>query len=198
MIGRIRGELIETDGATALVDAGGVGYEISVPHNVLAQLPLPGAEVTLLTRQIFREDGQSLYGFMTSFQRRLFDILLEVKGCGPKVALSLLGAVGEQGIVNAVTLEDPKGLVAAPGVGPRLAERIILETKDKIMQDAAIEKIGRAVISRRPVQEDELVEALLGLGYRRTEAESAAGMARDNADSLPEQIRYATQKLRKS
>ena len=115
-----------------------------------------------------------------------------------EVALSLLGAVGEQGIVNAVTLEDSKGLVAAPGVGPRLAERIILETKDKIMQDAVMEKIGRAVVSRKPVREDELVEALLGLGYRRNEAESAAGAARDNADSLPEQIRYATQMLRKS
>lgn len=196
LIGRLRGELIEATGSMALVDVAGVGYEVSMPQSVMALLPPLGEEVVLLVRQTFREDAVNLYGFLTSFQRRLFDVLLDVKGCGPKVALSLLGSVGEAGIVHAISIEDPRSLARAPGVGPRLAERIILETKDKILEEAALENIERHA-TKRPAAPDELVDALLGLGYRRSEAEAAAGAARDAASTLPEQIRFATQSLRK-
>lgn len=198
MIARLRGTLIECDGATALIDAGGVGYEVHVPQSVMALLPLPGEEATLLTRQIFREDGVTLYGFTTTFERRLFDLLLGVKGCGPKVALSLLGSIGADGIVNAVSLEDARALARAPGVGPRLAERVILEIKDKVLEEAAARRYETAMKpSRRVGASDELVDALLALGYRRNEAEAAAATAREQADNLPDQIRAATQVLRK-
>src|SRR5580693_2530186 len=175
MIARLRGTLVESDGATALIEAAGVGYEVNVPQSVMASLPPIGEEATLLTRQIFREDSVTLYGFVTPFQRRLFDLLLGVKGCGPKVALSLLGTVGEEGIVNAVSLEDARALARAPGVGPRLGERVILEIKDKVLEEAAARKYEAA--ANRPARPaaaaDELVDALLALGYRRNEAESA-------------------------
>ncbi len=190
---------MESSGGTVLIDVGGVGYEVSVPQSVLVAVPLPGEEVTLLTRQIFREDGVSLYGFVTPFQRRLFDLLLSVKGCGPKVALSLLGMVGEEAIVNAVSIEDSRVLARATGVGPRLAERVILEIKDKILEEDAARRYESAVA--RPAAAaragDELVDALIALGYRRNEAEGAAAHARESATTLPDQIRVATQSLRK-
>jgi Holliday junction DNA helicase RuvA len=198
VIARLRGTLIESDGATVLIDAGGVGYEVYVPQSVMVALPLVGEEAILLTRQIIREDSVTLYGFVTPFQRRLFDLLLSVKGCGPKVALSLLGTVGEEAIVSAVSLEDARALARAPGVGPRLAERVILEIKDKILEEAAARKYEAA--ASRPVRAavaDELVDALIALGYRRNEAEGAAIHAREQASTLPDQIRVATQSLRK-
>lgn len=198
MIARLRGTLIECDGATTLLDVGGVGYEVFVPQSVMGSLPPVGEEAILLTRQIFREDGVTLYGFVTSFERRLFDLLLSVKGCGPKVALSLLGSIGADGIVTAVSKEDAKGLARAPGVGPRLGERVILEIKDKVLEEAAYRRMEtNARTSRKSAADDELVEALIALGYRRNEAEAAAGAAREVADNLPDQIRAATQALRK-
>jgi len=198
MIGRLRGALVETDGNLVVVDCGGVGYEVSVPETVLLRMPSFGDEVTLLTRQIFREDGVSLYGFLETFQRRIFDLLMTVKGCGPKVALSLLGAVGEDAVAGAILAQDARVLTRATGVGARLAERIILELKEKIGEEQIHRKIAAAV-SAQPAASppDELVDALLSLGYRRSEAESAASEARDSADGVEEQLRHALRVLKK-
>ena len=171
MIGRLRGDLVELEGSLALVDVGGVGYEVTVPESVLVQFPNLGESVELLIRQIIREDGVTLYGFLLSFQRRLFDLLLSVKGCGPKVGLALIGQVGEDAVASAIIAQDPRVLARATGVGARLAERIILELKDKVSE----ESFQRRILSATPVRKitapaDELVDALLALGYRRTEA----------------------------
>ncbi len=154
-----------------------------MPQSVLVHLPGLGEESTLLTRQIFREDGVSLYGFTNAFQRRLFDLLLDVKGCGPKVALSLLGTLGEEGIVDAITAEDARVLARAPGVGPRLGERIILEIRDKVLEEAATRRLESSGSPSAPITnaDEELIVALLGLGYRRTEAEKAASGAPDGS-----------------
>ncbi len=190
--------MVETDGNLVVVDCGGVGYEVSVPETVLLRMPSFGDEVTLLTRQIFREDGVSLYGFLEAFQRRIFDLLMTVKGCGPKVALSLLGAVGEDAVAGAILAQDARVLTRATGVGARLAERIILELKEKIGEEQIHRKIAAAV-SAQPAASppDELVDALLSLGYRRSEAESAASEARDSADGVEEQLRHALRVLKK-
>lgn len=197
MIGRLKGELLETEGNLALVDCGGVGYEVSVPDSVLLQI-VPGEEITLLIRQIFREDGVTLYGFLESFQRRLFDLLMTVKGCGPKVALSLIGAVGEEAVAGAILAQDARVLSRAPGVGARLAERIILELKEKIGEEQFQRKVMAAAAIHVPVPAaDELVDALLALGYRRNEAESAAHDARQASDNVEEQLRHALRTLKK-
>jgi Holliday junction DNA helicase RuvA len=199
MIGRLRGELIEVEGAMAVVDVHGVGYEVTVPEAVLAQIGMPGEIVNLYIRQIFREDGVSLYGFTESFQRRLFDLLLSVKGCGPKVALALIGQVGEDAVARAILAQDARTLARASGVGARLAERIILELKDKMQELAVHQKIVAATQQRKPpaTPADELVEALMALGYRRGEAEAAAEAARENTASVPEQLKFALNQLRK-
>lgn len=198
MIGRLRGLLVEVEGAVAVVECGGVGYEVSLPEAVLVQLPAPGEPVDLLTRQIFREDGVSLYGFIHSFQRRLFDLLLTVKGCGPRVALALLGQVGEETVAGAILAQDSKVLSRATGVGTKLAERIVLELKDKIQEESVMRKIQAAMPAGRAaiVVEDELLEALLTLGYGRREAEAAADDARGEA-GLPDQLKAALRSLQR-
>ena len=162
---------------------------------VALQLHPIGAEFTLLIRQIFREDGVSLYGFINVFQRRLFDLLLTVKGCGPKVALSLL-TMGEESVASAILAQDPRALARATGVGPRLGERIVLELKDKIQEEALLRKVAPKPVTAKP--EDDLVEALLALGFRRNEADMAAETARAEATDVEGQIRVALRLLNKS
>ena len=198
MIARLRGELLELSGNLAVVDAGGVGYEVSIPDSVAVQFPPIGETVNLLTRQIFREDGISLYGFLTPFQRRLFDLLLEAKGCGPKVGLALIGQLGEDAVANAIATQDTKSLSRATGVGPRLAERIIVELKDKILQEQFQTRVANPVRSQEPARpsDDDVVAALLALGYRRPDAEAAAEKVRGTG-SIEEQIRAALSAIRR-
>ena len=180
-----------------LVECGGVGYELLVPDSVILQLPLPGETVELRVRQIFREDGVTLYGFKETLQRRLFDLLLSVKGCGPKIGLALIGQLGEQGVASSILAQDARALSRAQGVGPRLAERIILELKDKMAEESLMRRVAEAS-SRRPEiapPDDDLIDALLSLGYRRPEAESAARDAREESSDLQVQIRAAVSKL---
>lgn len=198
MIGRLRGELLEVEGNMAVVDASGVGYEVMLPESVLMRLPAPGERVELLIRQIFREDGVSLYGFLEPFQRRLFDLLLGVKGCGPKVASSLIGQLGEDSVASAILAQDARVLSRASGVGARLAERIILELKEKIQEESFQRRIETALQPKRKTPAaDDLVTALLGLGYRRSEADSAAEQVREQTDDIQEQIRLALRILTK-
>lgn len=199
MIGRLRGELVEVDGSMAVVDCSGVCYEVTLPESVLMQVAAPGERVELLTRQIFREDGVSLYGFLVAFQRRLFDLLLSVKGCGPKVALALIGQLGEEAVASSILVQDAKVLVRATGVGPKLAERIVLELKDKMQEEAMLRKIEAALPPQRSAAKagDELVEALMALGYSRREAEHAASPAREEADDLQDQLKIALRSLQR-
>jgi len=199
MIGRLRGVLVEVEGALALVDCGGVGYEVSLPAGVLMTLPPAGDPVELLTRQIFREDGVTLYGFVEPFQRRLFDLLLTVQGCGPKAALALIGQLGEDAVASAILAQDARSLTRATGVGPKLGERIILELKTKMSEEALHRKIeASAIAKKKPAPPaDELVDALLALGYRRNEAEAAANEAREQASEVPDQIRHALRLLQR-
>ena len=198
MIGRLRGELVELDGGLAVIDAGGVGYEVSVPDLVATSLPPLGETVSVLIRQIFREDGVSLYGFTDRFQRRLFDLLLSVKGCGPKVGLALIGQVGEDAVASAIISGDARALTRATGVGARLADRIILELKDKMQEETLYRKL-EAPQKPRPQAppEDELVDALLNLGYRRSEAELAASAARETPGEFQDHLRHALRTLQR-
>ena len=199
MIGRLRGVLVDVEGTLAIIEAAGVGYEVAVPDLVLVQLPAIGSEVTLLTRQIFREDGVSLYGFTEPFQRKLFDLLLSVKGCGPKVALALIGQVGEDSVAAAILGGDARALTRATGVGARLGERIILELKDKIQEEALVRKFeaAQSPAKRKQPVSDELVETLIALGCRLTEAEAAAENARQAEPEFQDQLKYALRLLGK-
>lgn len=199
MIGRLRGELLELEGGRALLDVGGVGYDVLVPEGVAAQLIPNSGEVILLTRQVFREDGVTLYGFLEPFQRRLFDLLMGVQGCGPKASLALIGQVGEEAVASAIVSQDARTLTRANGVGAKLAERIILELREKLQDEVLIRKSVAATPGRKVKASpaDDLVEALLALGYRRSDAESAATSAREEANDVEGQLRAALRILQR-
>ena len=195
MIGRLRGQVVDVDGSLVTVEVAGGGYEVHVPDVVVLEIR-NSEEVQLLTRQVFREDGVSLYGFLRPFQRRLFDLLTTVKGCGPKVGLSLL-SLGEEAVSSAILSQDARVLARATGVGARLAERIILELKEKMAEESLHQRV-RSSTDRAAVAvpiKDELIEALLGLGYRRQEVEGAAAEARKAHETVEEQLRAALRTL---
>lgn len=194
MIARLQGRLIDAREGVVVIDCHGVGYEVHVPASLLVQLPGEGHEATLWIRQIIREDDQSLYGFPSLEARKVFDLLREVKGCGARISLSLLDTLGHEGTTSAIAAQDAKSLIKASGVGARLAERIILELKDKV---AAVPGRAAPVQSTKTAPPDELVEALMALGYRRGEAEDAAKEAKPESSSLEGQIKAALRRLSK-
>lgn len=194
MIARLQGRLVDVREGVVVVDCHGVGYEVHVPASLLVQLPGEGHEAVLWIRQIIREDDHSLYGFPSLEARKVFDMLREVKGCGARISLSLLDTLGHEGTASAIAAQDAKALARASGVGPRLAERIVLELKDKVT--AVPGKIS-ASPSVKTALPDELVEALMALGYRRGEAEDAAREAREESTSLEGQIKASLRRLSK-
>lgn len=200
MISRLRGTILDNDGSKIVIDVSGVGYEVQIPGS-LGNLPKSeDCEVTVFVRQTFREDGVTLYAFADELERRVFDLLTEVKGCGPRTALNVLSEIGAEATIETILRQDGKTLCRASGVGPRLAERIFVELKDKVGEERLNRKIA-GQISNAAVQlaspQDELVEALLALGFKRNEVESAAEEARREEEGIADQLRFAIRSLRK-
>lgn len=196
MIVRIRGEVLEVTGQTVTVEAGGLGYEVFMPVSSLARLQR-GDQVDLPLRQITREDGSSLYGFSDLTERTVFDLLTQVKGCGAKIALAALGSLGAEGVCICIGSQDAKGLARTPGIGPRLAERIIVELKDKVGEVASGVRVTSlpTITASVTAPEDELLAALMSLGYRRGDAERAASTA-DPEAPIEERLRQALKAMR--
>lgn len=180
MIALLRGEIADASPGSIIVECGGVGYQVFVSESALALLPPRGAHVELHTRQIVRENEISLYGFQSIHERNLFDALLTVSGLGPKIAMALIGRVGEEAAVAAILSDDWKSLTRAPGVGSKLAQRVCIELKEKVREDSLL---GKVAPRRAAVEQDEVVEALVALGHKRNDAERAATKAREEAQS---------------
>lgn len=192
MIAHVRGTLVEREPTAVVVDVNGVGYRVLVPETVSAALPSEGEPVQLLTTLYVREEEMSLYGFLTAEQRRLFEMLLSVSGVGPKAALSLLSVMDAEQLAMAIAAEDIKRLTGAPGVGTKIAQRIAMELKDKAAEIAWERKVERLAAKGKPLPSDRLedaVEALVGLGYSRSDARRAVETA---ARSLPPEADTAT------
>lgn len=192
MIGRIKGVLLEKAPPQILVDVHGVGYEIDVPMSTLYNLPETGAEVTLFTHFVVREDAQLLYGFLTKEERTLFRLLIRISGIGPKIALSILSGISSQLLSQAVATQEPGLLTRIPGVGKKTAERIVLELKGKLDTTISSETDGTATSNAK----HDIVSALLSLGYSDREAQLAVkGLAPDI--SVNDGIREALKALSK-
>ncbi len=200
MIARLRGEVIEALHNRIVIDCHGVGYEVLTSERTATAFGTIGNTVDLHIRHIVREDDQTLYGFPNPTERRLFDILREVKGCGAKISLNIIGTLGLEATIGFIATQDVKGLIQVSGVGQRMAERINVELKDKIQEFAFDQKVAHAVVSTRskniPIN-DELVEALISLGYKRSESEDAANAVRDENTTVNEQLRLALKSLSK-
>ena len=132
MIGRIRGTLVQKQPPEILVEVAGIGYDIQVPMTIFFRLPEIGAELTLLTHFVVREDAQLLYGFIDEQDRSLFRQLIKVNGVGPKLALTILSGMDSVNFVRCVQRGDISSLVALPGVGKKTAERLLVEMPDKL------------------------------------------------------------------
>lgn len=185
MIGKLRG-LVDTVAEDHVVlDVGGVGYEVFCPARVLGHLPRPGEPVALVIETVVREDAIRLYGFTTLAERAWFRLLTTVQGVGAKVALAILGILSPDDLATAIALGDKVALARAPGVGKRLAERLVTELKQaagELSLPGALGGGGVAVAAGAgdPVLADA-VSALVNLGYGEAQARGAVLTVRATA-----------------
>jgi Holliday junction DNA helicase RuvA len=172
MIGSVNGTLVETYPDGALVDVNGVGYRLLAPASVLARLPGAGEKVRLHTHLHVREDALTLFGFTTSEERDVFEVLIGVNGIGPKGGLAVLSVYTPDALRRAILGEDLDALTLIPGVGKKTASRMILELKEKLgAGDADLAPVAGSPAVREAL--GEVRAALLQLGYTTTEAREA-------------------------
>src|SRR5712692_475469 len=132
MIASLSGRLKQRDSGRVVIETGGVGYEVFIPLATYYRLPSLGAPVSLEIRQVVREDSLTLYGFFTPAEKQAFDLLMLVQHVGPKLALAILSVLSPDELVSAIAREDVERLDAVPGVGAKVAERVVRELRDKI------------------------------------------------------------------
>lgn len=179
MIGQLRGRLADKRPNQVLVDVGGVGYIVAVPLSTYAALGELHTEVTLLTHTHVREDALALYGFLTSREKHLFEMLLSASGVGPSLALKILSGMNAEELIPAIRGNDLGRLTKIPGVGRKTAERMVVELKDKL-DSMAVADQKPAVASPAGVEAD-VVSALINLGYDGRTAESAISEGKRSA-----------------
>ena len=187
MIGKLKGIVDSADEETIILDVNGVGYLVSASARTLRALPAVGEPAELLIETYVREDAIRLYGFFTAGERDWFRLLQNVQGVGAKVALGILGALSAEALSTAVARQDKAMMARAPGVGPKLAARLVLELKDKApaltTADFAHPDAGFERAPRLPKAAEDAVLALVGLGYGQPQA--AAAVARISAQLGP-------------
>jgi len=192
MIAHVRGTLVASSQDSVVVDVGGVGYRCLVSTSTRSRLPASGQEVTLQTSLQVREDSMTLYGFLTGEEYDLFELLLRVDGIGPKVALAVLSSTTPDSLRRAIAFEDVTALCRIPGIGKKTAQRMVLELKEKVGSiGPAVAASGTPETAAGPLPPQPLdtiadaVDALMALGYTRTDAAQAVDKARREAGEQP-------------
>jgi holliday junction DNA helicase RuvA len=193
MIGKLRGVVDAVGADHAIVDVGGVGYEVVCSSRTLSVLPAPGEPVTLSIETHVREDAIKLYGFLTEAERGWFRLLQSVQGVGSKVALSILSTLDVGQLANAIALQDRSMMSRAPGVGPKVALRIVNELKDKAPPLAfsvgaaapVAANAAKAPAAPAPSAAAEAVSALVNLGYAPLQANAAISTALSKTGDAP-------------
>jgi len=202
MIAWLEGNLREKAPTRIVLDVRGVGYELLVPLSTFESLPDLGKTVSLLVHTAVREDAIQLFGFATSLEKELFLLLLKANRVGPKLAQSILSGMQPRQLLRLLREADAKGLRRAPGVGPKMAERIAVELRDEAEKLAG--RLGPDAATRSPTRfdrvapDEELLSALVNLGYPRSQAERVVESALAEAESeagLEELIRLALRHL---
>jgi holliday junction DNA helicase RuvA len=193
MIAHLRGRLLAKEPNRAVVEAGGVGYDVTISIPTFTGLPNIGGEVSLHIHTHVREDALALFGFLSPQEKQLFEKLISVSGIGPKLGITVLSGMSTEFLVAAIRGNDVAQLTRIPGIGKKTAERMVLELRDKLQALPATH-----VPTATPVEEDVL-SALINLGYQQAAAEKAISAAqkagkRDTFDAL---FREALAQLRK-
>jgi Holliday junction DNA helicase RuvA len=180
MIALLRGVLAEKHPNQAVVDVGGVGYDVTIPVSTYAHLPEAGSEVRLRIHTHVREDALALYGFLTQDEKALFEKLISVSGIGPKMAMAVLSGIPAVDLIGSIRRSEVDRLVRIPGVGKKTAERIVLELRDKMPAPSGEEPASAAGAPSAALTavEQDVLSALLNLGCARPAAENAVRKAR--------------------
>ena len=181
MIAFLRGKLLEKHPNQVIVETGGVGYDVVIPISTFSALPDAGSEVKLRVHTHVREDALSLFGFLTTDEKTIFEKLISVSGIGPTLAIKVLSGMATSDLTAAIRNGHVEQLVRIPGVGKKTAERIVLELKDKLEGVAAMAAAGvpaSVAASALSVIEQDVMSALLNLGCNRASAEAAVRKAK--------------------
>lgn len=176
MIALLRGVLLEKHPNQAIVEAGGVGYDVTIPVSTFTHLPNPGAEVRLRIHTHVREDALALYGFLTEDEKGLFEKLIVVSGIGPTLAVKILSGMTAPELVHGIRRGEVERLVRIPGVGKKTAERMVLELRDKLPPVTSEEP--EVVAAALSAIDQDVLSALLNLGCARPQAEGAVRKAK--------------------
>ena len=186
MISFLDGEIVQRSANSVVLLVGGVGYDLSVPTSVVSKLPAVGGTARIHTRMIVRDDSMTLFGFTTTDERELFDLLTSVTGVGPKVALSFLSALSADALRRAVASGDAVALTIVPGVGKKVAQRVVLDLRERLGGQGDLVPEGPLADVR---------EALLSLGLSPQEASEAMSGVDAEDRSSDELLREALQKV---
>src|SRR5205814_6737105 len=177
MIAHLRGKLLAKHPNQAIVETGGVGYDVTISVPTFSDLPAIGGEVTLLIHTHVREDLIALYGFLRLAEKRLFEKLITVSGIGPKLAITILSGIAADEMVSAIRGNDIARLTRIPGIGKKTAERMVLELRDKLPPEGVAESRVTPAVS---AVEEDVLSALSNLGYQRAAAERALATVEKN------------------
>jgi Holliday junction DNA helicase RuvA len=187
VIAFLEGEVVEKAGGRVVIAVGGVGYDVAVPSSVLSSLPPIGRGARVYTRLVVRDDAMVLYGFRSPDERGLFDALTGVSGVGPKVALAFLSALAPDALRRSVIAGDVAALMVVPGVGKKVAQRVVLDLRDKLGAE------GDLLEATGPLA--DVREALRSLGLTPQEAGDALAGVEADGRSVEDLLREALQKV---
>ena len=179
MIAHLRGKLLERKPNLALVEAGGVGYAVTIPISTFSQLGEPGEEVALHIHTHVREDALALFGFLTRAEKELFEKLITISGIGPRLAVTVLSGLPAGELVAAITAGDAQRLTRIPGVGRKTGERIVLELREKLSAALIDGKPAHAEAGAASSVEQDVISAIMNLGCSRDAAEKAVRKSRE-------------------
>lgn len=196
MIAQISGKLAQKQPGEVVIDVGGVGYLVFIPLNVFYRLPDIGTPMSLQIHTHVREDALQLFGFHDAAEKQVFLLLTGVSGIGPKLALNILSGIAAEDLARALKNGDQVRLVAIPGVGRKLAERMIVELKDKFatLAPASIDSTVKPAASSQKMQ--DAVSALINLGYKKPEIEITVREVLKNAElSLEDVLRETLRRM---
>ena len=200
MFSYIKGSLEEVSGDRIVVEAGNIGYDIAIPLSAAERLPHTGSEIKVYTYLQVREDGLSLFGFLSRHDLEMFRQLIGVNGIGPKAALGILSSLSPDSLRMAIIAGDAKAIAKAPGVGVKTAQRIILDLKDKISPEDILEEVLAAEPQDLEIGQEkeavrEAIEALVALGYSSSESAKAVKRVEATPDMTAEEVLKASLKF---
>lgn len=187
MIALISGKIAHKGISHIVVDTQGVGYRIFIPLTTFYELPEEGQTVTLQVHTHVKQDAIHLFGFYTIQERELFELMLSVSGIGPKMAMNILSGISAHELLQAISSGNLGKLISIPGVGKKMAERLILELKEKVVKKMVAENIpaGDAVTKATEVLREDVLSALVNLGYKSNAAKDAVDrVLQDSGEAL--------------